>query len=404
MAIVDTRLLSRKQIVGVALEAAPGTAETLGDGSTFSWVPCYDLSITPEVGFIERDLMSASLAPEQSDAVGTQYARVTLTVDVIGDDTAVGASATATNAQGYNIGTPQWLTLLEGCGFQFGFTPAVGWKGYSALTTTFDGRCWNYMIPSNSPVQATESSHAIGDSEYGTLSIVYWQDGRQYIVSGAMGNVTFTAPAGDIPKASFEFLGVLKTANISASATIPGHTYDSANAVAVSRNSKTAVETIKVAGLNYPAISTWELNMNNSYDIYKDVNAVGAGTYACIYERKPTLTFTNLSYTGSVVADLQIDDMLNTDTGYFQSVLGVAPSSEPADAAQTVQSFLFGVRKSQAVSLDTGEETGYSTETQNCKLIADGTDLGDREFFLAYGRDVELAFTLAAIQDPTTGT
>ena len=403
MVIVDTRLLSRKQTVGVILESTPGTKPS-SPGSTWSWVPCYDLAMTPEVGFIERDLLSESLAPEQTDGVGTQYARVTLTCDLIGDNTAVGGSATAVNGRGYNIGTPQWLTLLEGCGFQFGFTPAVGWKGYGGASVNFPAKVWNYMIPSNTPVQATETSHAIGDSEYGTLSIVVWQDGRQYIITGAMGNVTFTAPAGDIPKAAFEFLGVLKTANITASATNPSTGYDDANAVAVSRNSKTAVETIHDAGLDYPAISTWELNMNNSYDIYKDVNALGAGTYACIYERKPTLTFTNLSYTGGVVGDLQIDDMLNTDTGYFQSVLGDTSTNGLADGLKQIASFIFGVRKMQATSLETGEETGYLTETQTCKLIADGTALGEREFFLAYGNDVETAFNLDGNMDPTSGT
>lgn len=403
MAISDTRLLYRKQTVGVQLESTPGTSAG-GADATWSWVPCYDLTLTPEVGFIERNLMSESLAPEQTDGVGTQYARVTLTCDLIGDNTAVGGSATATNGRGYNIGTPQWLTLLEGCGFQFGFAPAVGWKGYGGASVNFPATVWNYMIPSNIPVQATETSHAIGDSAYGTLSIKFWQDGRQYIVTGAMGNVTFTVPAGDIPKASFEFLGVLKTANISGSASNPSTGYDDANAVAVSRNSKTAVETIHDAGLDYPAISTWELNMNNSYDIYKDVNALGAGTYACIYERKPTLTFTNLSYDAVAVADLQIDDMLNTDTGYFQSVLGDTSTNGLADALKQIGSFIFGVRKSQAISLETGEETGYSTETQNCKLIADGTALGEREFFLAYGNDVDTAFNLDGNMDPTSGT
>jgi hypothetical protein len=371
MAISSTRLLSRKQSISVRLEGTPGTIET----ATFKSFPCYEISCTPEIGFIERDLFTSSLAPEQTDAVGTQFARVTFKVD------AMGAGA---------FTRPQWTEALFGCGLRLASAASVN-------AGTFDGdgtgKEWNVFVPENVPAQfnsvITESSHVCK-----TVTIKWWSDGRLYTLAGAAGNVSFSGTAGDLCYANFEFLGIL---TVTIEASDPAETFDSVTPTALSQNDR-AFWTLYDAD-NDPAVrlSTWELNLNNSYDIYKDINKEKAGRFCSITERKPTLTTTTLAFDG-LVADLLIQSMLDVDTGdtenggYFQQQVGVADSGVGYD------NLWFGCRKGQITSLDTGDENGYMVENATSKLIAGGSSDAnlptDREFYLAYGADLEAGFTM----------
>ena len=104
MAITSTRLLERKQSISVGLEAVdPGTVAETADFKSF---PCYEISCTPEIGFIERDLYTSSLAPEHIDAVGTQFARVTFKVDCMGSN--------GTGPASFPLGPPKWMEAMLG--------------------------------------------------------------------------------------------------------------------------------------------------------------------------------------------------------------------------------------------------------------------------------------------------
>lgn len=370
MAISSTRLLSRKQSVSVLVEGTPGTAETTG----FKSFPCYEISATPEIGFIERDLFTSSLAPEQTDAVGTQFARVTFKVDAMG-------SGAATR--------PQWTEALFGCGMRLASAASV-------TAGTFRGggtKPWNIFVPENVPAQAssviTESSHVCK-----TVTVQWWSDGRIFTLAGAAGNVSFSGTAGDLCYANFEMLGIL-TVTVGVD---PSSAFDSVTPQAISQDASTYFK-LYDDGDNDPTVrmSTWELNMNNSYDIYKDINKTKAGRFCSITERKPTLTTTTLAFDTNDVDDLLIKSMLDADTGsitaggYWQQQVGPVGTTD-------YDGLWFGCQKGQITSLDTGDENGYMTESATSKLIAVGSSDAnlpvDREFYLAYGADLQTGFTM----------
>jgi len=407
MAITDTRLLERKSVVGVCAEATPGTPATLAGppDTTFGWIPCYEMSFTPEVGLIERDILSASLASEQTDSVGTQFARVTFKCDVMGsNDDPDDVSTSPTGGLVWKQGTPQWMLALRGCGF---FNYYATWEDLTGASSRFGtAEKWNVWIPSNTPPEPTDGASEMGDGKdkQCTLTIVFWKDGRQYTIAGAMGNVTFSGTAGDLLYANFEFLGVLDL--VEGSQNDPAGPFDSVTPTPLSRADKLcwAVNEDKT-----PPTSSWELNMNNTYDIYKDVNVLKAGSYACIYESKPTLAITTLAY-DAANAELLANKMIEVTTGTFQTVAGIAGTS-----GTKVQQFLFGVPVTEINSLDIGEETGYVVENATCKITANGADLSDdgailtapasRSLWLAYGAEVESAFLSdGTIDDPTDNT
>ena len=376
MVISSTRLLSRKQSVSVLVEGTPGQAETTG----FKCFPCYEISATPEIGFIERDLFTSSLAPEQTDAVGTQFARVTFKVD----------------AMGAGAGTrPQWTEALFGCGMRLASQNSV-----SAGTFDGDGAGteWNIFVPENVPAQAnsaiTEFSHVCK-----TVTVKWWSDGRIYTLAGAAGNVSFSGTAGDLCYANFELLGILTVAV----GTDPSTAFDSVTPQAISQDNSTYFALYEDDD-NDPTtrMSSWELNMNNSYDIYKDINVVKAGRFCSITERKPTLTTTTLAFDGDV-GDLLISSMLDVDTGsttggYWQQQVGPISGSN-------YDGLWFGCQKGQITSLDTGDENGYMTESATSKLIAGGSSDDnlptDREFYLAYGADLQTGVTMNALNFST---
>jgi len=377
MTISSTRLLSRKQSVSVLVEGTPGQAETTG----FKCFPCYEISATPEIGFIERDLFTSSLAPEQTDAVGTQFARVTFKVD----------------AMGAGAGTrPQWTEALFGCGMRLASQNSV-----SAGTFDGDGAGteWNIFVPENVPAQANSAI-----TEYSkvckTVTVKWWSDGRIFTLAGAAGNVSFSGTAGDLCYANFELLGILTVAV----GTDPSTAFDSVTPQAISQDNSTYFALYEDDD-NDPTtrMSSWELNMNNSYDIYKDINVEKAGRFCSITERKPTLTTTTLAFDGDV-GDLLISSMLDVDTGsttsggYWQQQVGPISGSN-------YDGLWFGCQKGQITSLDTGDENGYMTENATSKLIAGGAsdaDLPtDREFYLAYGADLQTGITMNALNFST---
>jgi len=405
MAITDTRLLERKSVMGAAFEQESGgvAGTAIAAAASFAYFPCYELSFTPEIALIERDLYTESLAPENVDAIGTQFARVTMKVDCMGSGASVGGTdSTKYSDKGLQLqGTPQWMVLLRGCGF---FNFYSEWKdgtvfgGGSAVTK------WNAWMPSNTPCQPTDDEAQVGDGidSMATLTIKFWQDGRLYTLAGCMGNVTFSGTAGEIPYATFEFLGVLNAVDGSEANPMAAYAFDTETPSPLSRNDKTAWNVSIDAT---PAMSSWELNMNNSYDIYKDVNKDKAGKYCVITERKPTLTCTTLAYDDADAGELLIDRTIATTTGNFDVLMGSV-------SALVNSSLLLAAEKTQVTSLDVGEETGYLTENTTAKCIAEDNFVNTgsilqapeaRECWLAYGYAVANAWTSATSNNDPTG-
>ena len=374
MTISSTRLLARKQSISCIMETTPGT----NPGTTFKSFPCYEISCTPEIGFIERDLFSSSLAPETTDAVGTQFARVTFKVDAMGSG---------------DTTRPQWTEALFGCGMGLASSASATEGTFAAGGT----RPWNCFVPRNAACQYN-SSVSESSTLCKTVTLKWWSDGRIYILTGAAGNVTFSGTAGDLCYANFEFLGILSVDV----GTDPAEAVDDINPTALSQDEK--VFWYLYSAENSPAVrmSSWEINMNNAYDIYKDINVEKAGIFCSITERKPTLTTTTLAFdddtnTNSLLIQSMLDADVgdHTDGGYFQQQVGTADGNDPHTDYNTLW---FGCQKGQITSLDSGDENGYLTETATSKLIARGADDSglpvDREFYLVYGADVETGITM----------
>jgi len=138
---------------------------------------------------------------------------------------------------------------------------------------------------------------------------------------------------------------------------------------AVSQTDRCGWELYDVTGSATPPISTWEFNLGNSFDVYKDVNKAGAAQYAMVYEKKPMLTITTLAYNDSTSSNLLINKMTAGATGFFQTTLGTVVTDKQSQ-------IYLGAKKTQITSLEVGEENGYATETATCKILADGTSLG----------------------------
>jgi len=239
---ITSRLLNRKQTVSVALERgqagseaviATGTKQDVYDtiGSVTSTAtsfyynfPCYELTCSPEIAFIERDLFTSSLTPVNADIPATQFARVTFKVDMMSSARATSTSIYTTADTEKDHACPAWTMALLGCGmyWKYGYTkgtPVTGWEDGDVLlpsNTPVQGAAYDYNFSAGTgtpPPGPTRNGETAPTNEapdkFGTLTIKWWSDGRLYVLKGGMGNCVFSGTAGEIPYATFEFLGIL---------------------------------------------------------------------------------------------------------------------------------------------------------------------------------------------------
>lgn len=152
-------LVTRRKQIHFKAETTPGTAETTG----FTAINAYDFEApAPDVGYTDIEGQAGFGARA---GISTQRkATVSFKFDVT-----------------YKSGAdPAWLALLGGCGFK--------------LTT-------GVWAPTSLPPGASGGSSC--------MTIRYQQDGRQQVLHGACGSISFSATAGGKIVATATFTGIL---------------------------------------------------------------------------------------------------------------------------------------------------------------------------------------------------
>ncbi len=203
-------LLTRKRLLMAAVESTYGTAPSFA-GSDALLVS--NLDITPlDVSLLDRELVLPFFGNREK-VVGQRMGSVTFDVEIAGSGTAGTA--------------PRWGRCLRACGF-----------GEAVVSTT--------------SVTYTPASTAIVG-----LSLDFNADGNRHLLTGCRGTATLNLAVGEIPRISFEFMGIYNTVT-AAAATAPTFSNQAAPVVVNSTN------TTSVTAFSFSAcMESFNLALNN---------------------------------------------------------------------------------------------------------------------------------------------
>jgi len=164
-------------------------------------------------GLIDRELLLQRFGHTEK-IVGQQVGMATFDVEIAGSGTAGTA--------------PRWGRLLRACGF-----------GEAIVATT-------------SVTYAPAMTGIIG------VSLDFNNDGNRHQLTGCRGNATFNLAAGDIPKISFEMMGLYRAADTQAQLT---PTFGNQAMPVVANGTNTTA--VKVLGLDPACMESFSLALNN---------------------------------------------------------------------------------------------------------------------------------------------
>jgi hypothetical protein len=203
-------LLTRKRLLLAKKEDTYGTAPTLA-GSDALLVS--NLEVSPlEVELLDRELIRPYFGNSQK-VVGQRMVSVSFDVEIAGSGTA---------------GTvPRWHDILRACGFGEGISAGVS-------------------------VTYTPASSAIV-----SVTLDFNADGNRHLVTGCRGNATFNLTTGEIPKISFEMMGIYN-AVVKGTPVTPSFG-GQANPVVVNSTNTTAVTAFSFLA----CMESFDLSLNN---------------------------------------------------------------------------------------------------------------------------------------------
>lgn len=223
-------LLTRKRIITAALEATPGTAETIAGADA---VLVRNLTLTPlAADTIERELVRPYLG--NSDLfIANQRVEVEFEVEISG-------SGTATTA-------PAYAEMMQACGMDSAVYDEDG-------DTTDDS--WTFTPTSNNLSGYGASAK--------TVTIGVNIDGFLHKFAGCRGNVSLNFPARAIPYFTFTFTGIYSAPTATAAVT-PTYSYTTPVVCNNTNTFQGASDTISIAGspVTSPVIESLEFNLNN---------------------------------------------------------------------------------------------------------------------------------------------
>ena len=174
MALTRKRLLLAKTESPYGTSAAPAGTDAL---------LVSNLEVSPlQVELLDRELIQPYLGNSEK-VVGQRMASVSFDVELAGS----GVAGTA----------PQYGRLLKACGM----AEAV-------------------VAPSAGPPVVTGSvTYTPVSSSFSSVTLDFNADGTKHLVTGARGTFTINLNAGEIPKISFEFMGIYNAASAASAAT-----------------------------------------------------------------------------------------------------------------------------------------------------------------------------------------
>jgi hypothetical protein len=154
-------LFTRKRLLLAAVESTYGTAPTFAAGDALL---VSNLDITPlDVNLLDRELVLPYFGNREK-TVGQRMASVSFDVEIAGSGTAGTA--------------PRWGRCLRACGFGEAVSAGVS-------------------------VTYTPASESIVG-----VSLDFNADGNRHLLTGCRGTASFNLAAGEIPKISFEMMGI----------------------------------------------------------------------------------------------------------------------------------------------------------------------------------------------------
>ena len=228
--------LTRKRLLLAKTEGTYGTSAA-PDGSDALLVS--NLEVSPlELGLQDRELITPYLGNTEK-VVGQRMVQVNFDVELAGSGTAGTA--------------PRWGRLLMACGFAQAVVGAS--PGPASVTYT--------------PVSATFSS----------VTLDFNADGTKHLVTGARGTATINLNTGEIPKISFEMMGIYNAAS-GASAVTPTFG-DQADPVVVNSTNTTPVSIFSYAA----CLENFSLSLNNENPFRQ---LAGCAQQVLITDRKPS--------------------------------------------------------------------------------------------------------------------
>jgi hypothetical protein len=203
-------LFTRKRLLLAAAESTYGTAPTFTGNDALL---VSNLDINPlDVNLLDRELVLPFFGNREK-VVGQRMGSVTFDVELAGSGTAGTA--------------PRWGRCLRACGF-----------GEAVVSTT-------------SVTYAPASSGIIG------LSLDFNADGNRHLLTGCRGTATLNLAAGEIPRISFEFMGIYNAA-AKATQTTPTFANQAAPVVVNSQN------TTSVSAFSFSScMESFNLALNN---------------------------------------------------------------------------------------------------------------------------------------------
>ena len=203
-------LSTRKRLLLAAAEATYGTAPTFAAGDALL---VSNLDIQPlDVNLLDRELVLPFFGNREK-VVGQRMGSVTFDVEIAGSGTAGTA--------------PRWGRCLRACGF--------GEAVVGATSVTY-----------------TPASAAIIG-----LSLDFNADGNRHLLTGCRGTATLNLAVGEIPRISFEFMGIY---NAVAKGTPLTPTFaDQASPVVVNSQNTTSVSAFSFSG----CMESFSLALNN---------------------------------------------------------------------------------------------------------------------------------------------
>lgn len=226
MALTRKRLLLAKTEDNYGVSAAPAGTDAL---------LVSNLEVQPlQVELLDRELITPYLGNSEK-VVGQRMVSVTFDVELAGSGTAGTA--------------PQWGRLLMACGF-----------AQAVVTTT---------SVTYSPVSGSFSS----------VTLDFNADGSKHLVTGARGTATINLNAGEIPKISFEMMGIYNAVT-AASAATPTFA-NQADPVVVNSTNTTGVSIFSYSA----CLESFSLGLNNETPFRQ---LAGCTQQVLITERAPS--------------------------------------------------------------------------------------------------------------------
>ncbi len=203
-------LSTRKRLLLAAAEATYGVAPTFAAGDALL---VSNLDIQPlDVNLLDRELVLPFFGNREK-VVGQRMGSVTFDVEIAGSGTAGTA--------------PRWGRCLRACGF------------------------------GETLVNATSCTYAPASAAIIGLSLDFNADGNRHLLTGCRGTATLNLAVGEIPRISFEFMGIY---NAVAKGTPLTPTFaDQASPVVVNSQNTTSVSAFSFSG----CMESFSLALNN---------------------------------------------------------------------------------------------------------------------------------------------